>query len=94
MADSVELLGVNIPVKTGEDPELIERSLRLVEDKIETIKTKAPQASRLQVALLVSLNLAGELTAAEIEDRPAELTDELLNRFEQIQKKMKAIEEE
>ncbi len=94
MSDSVELLGVDIPVKTGENPELIDRSLELVEEKIESIETKAPQASRLQVALLTALNLAGELTAAQIEDQPEGLSDELLNRFEQVQQKLNSLEED
>lgn len=92
MADSVELLGVEIPVRTGKDAELVENSLRLVEEQVASIEQDSPGASRIQVALLAALNLAGRLTELEAGQNPPGIEDETLERLDALHERIKRSE--
>ncbi|MBI5682058.1 MAG: cell division protein ZapA [Deltaproteobacteria bacterium] len=62
MGNSVEvkLLEQRLLVKTDEDEEYTKRVVDLVDNKIHEIRDNARIASKLDVALLTAMNIAGE----------------------------------
>jgi cell division protein ZapA (FtsZ GTPase activity inhibitor) len=86
--ETVEIMGEVLPVKTTDKGDQLRRARALVEDKIESIQDHSPEASRLQAALLSSLNLAGQLV--KMEDSPEEMsiTDETIERLKQLESRI------
>lgn len=82
---TVEIMGESIPVKTSEQGDGTHRAVALVEDKIETIQTRSPDANRLQVALLSCLNLAGQLVKMEDSTEFTGISEGTLERLEQLE---------
>lgn len=93
MDETIELLGVELPTRTAEDPELVEKSVGLLRDKIDSIQGNSESASRVQVALLAGLNLAGELLAREQENGPPGLSEQTMDRLEEVHNRLKNVEE-
>lgn len=86
------LLGTKIPVKTSKDDKLLIEAFDRVKEKISTIDEQASQASKMQVALLAAMNLAGELIEQEKKDVPAEISPRIRQRVKDITLKLKQLE--
>lgn len=91
-SNSVELLGVEIPVKASRESELLDSSLERVEEQVDSIREGAPEASRIQVALLAAMNLAGRLVEREAEKTPPGFEDETLDRLDELHERVKQSE--
>lgn len=79
----LSLLGEEIPVRVSDSEEARE-AYSMVKDKIEAIREQSNSPSNLQLALLCSLNLAGELLTTEEEVQDNQLSDELQQRIESL----------
>ncbi len=86
------LLGTKIPVKTSKDDKLLIEAFNRVKEKIEAIDEQASQASKMQVTLLAAMNLAGELIEREKKDVPAEISQQIRQRVEDLTLKLKQLE--
>ncbi len=93
MAESIELLGVELPTRTSDDPELVEQSVKLVQEKIEAIEESASGASRMQIALLSALNLAGEVISRDRESTPPGISEKTIERLEAVHQQLKEVED-
>ncbi len=93
MSRRIELLGEKLPLKVKADSELVNRSLEIVRERITAVEETAPQANELQIALLVALNLAGELSTRERQSTPAGLSEKTLQQLERVSRRLQASEE-
>lgn len=57
----VEILGIRLQLRCGDDPEAVKEACRLVYDQAEEIRKHAPTAPSLQIALMTAINLADDL---------------------------------
>lgn len=83
----LSLLGEEIPVRVSDSDEARE-AYTIVKDKIESIRQQSKSPSNLQLALLCSLNLAGELLNTEEQVEENQLSDDLLSELEDLSREI------
>lgn len=79
----INLLGEELPVRVS-DSDNAREAYRMVKEKIDSIRDQSNSPSNLQLALLSSLNLAGELLEREEEAQENQLSGQLLDRIESL----------
>lgn len=83
----LSLLGEEIPVRVSDSDEARE-AYSIVKEKIESIREQSKSPSNLQLALLCSLNLAGELLNTEERIEENQLSDQLLSQIEELSREI------
>ena len=58
---TVSILGLDVPVKTDLPEHELQQSLDLLQERIEAVTAQIPVKDPAKAAILVALNLAGEL---------------------------------
>jgi len=58
---SVEIAGQKYPIRSGLDPEYVNRLALYVDDKMRAAADSAPTGDALRLAVLAALNIADEL---------------------------------
>lgn len=89
MSDSSEverltILGEELPVRISDTDGVAREALELVEEKIESIRQGSNPPSNLKLALLSSLNLAGELVKEKTNPQEDTLSEETAQRLNQL----------
>jgi len=59
---TVTILGLEVPVKTDLPEHELQQSLTLLQERIDAVTAQIPVKDPAKAAILVALNLAGELT--------------------------------
>lgn len=82
---TVTILGERLPVRTSEQNKDPQRAVSLLREQIDSVKEQAPEATRLQVALLSALNLAGRIVQLENKPEHTGLSPETLNEINELE---------
>lgn len=88
---TVTILGERLPVKVTSEDSNTRKAITRLREQIKSIRDQAPEATRLQIALLSALNLAGNVIQAENEPKTTGLSDETLDRFSQLEEQMRSM---
>jgi len=88
---TVTILGERLPVKITAEDTNTRRAITRLREQIESIRDRAPEATRLQTALLSALNLAGNVIQAEDEPETTGLSDEILDKFSELEDQMQSM---
>ncbi|MGM0380623.1 MAG: cell division protein ZapA [bacterium] len=88
------LLGTEIPVKTRDHDDLTDQAFRRVKQGVKTLKKHSDNATKMQVALLTALNMAGELIRMEENTPPTKLSKDTFDRIKDINNQLKKTEEQ
>lgn len=79
----ISLLGEELPVRVS-DSDHAREAYTMVKDKLDSIRERSNSPSNLQLALLCSLNIAGELLAKEEKVEETQLSDPLVDRIKSL----------
>lgn len=88
---TVEIMGEQLPVKTAEGDSETERAVSLVESKISDFREQSRDASRLQVALLTCLNMAGRVVQLEESPDHLELSNDTVEQMNQLEERINSL---
>lgn len=77
-----EILGRSLALQAEGDPALLERTVRLVEEKIREVRRELPRAANEELLLMVALNVAYEYL--EIKEEWRQLQAEIARRSQQL----------
>ncbi|MDX9753290.1 MAG: cell division protein ZapA [bacterium] len=58
---SIEILGIRLQLRGGEDPERVRYVAEYVKQVVEELAARTPTAPSIQIALLSAINIADEL---------------------------------
>ena len=86
---SVEIAGHRYPIRSGLDPDYVNRLAAYVDDKIRAAADSAPNGDSLRLAVLAALNIADELfrcrdTSRTRDGELAERTTELERLLDRV----------
>ncbi|MFB6344530.1 MAG: cell division protein ZapA [bacterium] len=79
----LSLLGEELPVKVS-DSDNAREAYSIVKEKLNSIRDQSNSPSNVQLALLCSLNLAGELLSTEKEAEKNQLSDSVIDRIKTL----------
>lgn len=85
------LLGETLPIRTHQDPELAEDAFHRVEKRLESLQERSGEPSSIQLALLVALNLAGDLIRMEQQLSDQHLSSETRERLDAIRQRLRQL---
>lgn len=91
---TIRILGETIPVKSTEQTDEQREALKLVRDQIKSMRRQSSGASRLQIALLTSLNIAGHLVQLQRSDQVESMSSDQRDRLESLHRKLLSLMEE
>jgi len=78
----IEILGVRLQLRGGNNPEAVRRAGELVRDRVHELAGRAPSIPPVQLALLTAMNLADELLRhTRREEKATEAALEKANRI-------------
>ncbi|MGI6455112.1 MAG: cell division protein ZapA [bacterium] len=84
----VEILGVRLQLRGGDDPERVMQVAEYVREKVHDLAERAPTAPTIQLALLTAINIADDLyQMQEYKGPPPEVWNEVLEKAHQILEK-------
>lgn len=79
----INLLGEELPVRVA-DSEHAREAYKMVQEKIDSIRDQSNSPTNLQLALLCSLNIAGELIQSREDTEDQRLPDQLRSRVVEL----------
>ncbi len=82
--ERITILGEELPVRVTDSDGVAHEALDLVREKIESIQEGSDPPSNLQLALLSSLNLAGELVQTKRKNEEDSLSEESADRLRSL----------
>lgn len=82
--ERLTILGEELPVRISDSDGVAHEALKLLEQKIESIREGSNPPSNLKLALLSSLNLAGELVKERKNPNEETLSEETTQRLNQL----------
>jgi cell division protein ZapA (FtsZ GTPase activity inhibitor) len=82
--ERITILGEELPVRVTDSDGVAREAVELVEDKLQSIQEGSNPPSNLQLALLSSLNLAGELVKKRREHEEDTLSPETSDRLRSL----------
>ncbi|MFB6356322.1 MAG: cell division protein ZapA [bacterium] len=87
--EEFSLLGESIPVRTHGDQSTAKKAYERLANRVSKVQKEASGASRLQVALLAGLNLAGDLIRFETDPEHSPVSEETRQRIQSLQSELR-----
>lgn len=82
--ERITILGEEIPVRIADTDGVAREAVNLVEEKVQSIQEGSNSPSNLQVALLSSLNIAGEYIKQKRETQEQQLSESTADRLRSL----------
>jgi len=89
--ENIKILGEELPVRVTDSDDVAQKAVELVQEKIESIQESSNPPSNLQLALLSSLNLAGELVQTRRENEEDSLSEETVDRLRSLSTRLEEL---
>lgn len=83
---SVEILGIHLQLRGGDDPERVSYVANYVKEIVEELASRSPAAPSIQIALLSAINIADELYQVSNNEEIA--LEEAMDKAQRILAKM------
>lgn len=89
--ERITILGEELPVRVTDSDGVAHEAVELVQKKIQSIQEGSDPPSNLQLALLSSLNLAGELVQTRRENEEDSLSEETADRLRSLSARLEEL---